>query len=169
MKDKFFDAGERRVLDAGYLSGGAGLSGINSLLNNHDQAIYIFGAGIFGMDTRDFLAGLPGIGERICGYLDSNPAKWGTLITDLPVFCPEDQAVRESNPFVVLACFRKDHEAEMRLTCQLSGYACLPCGYFFYSRDHDSITAAYDVWAEDESRQLYRELVRHMFAPTVRS
>lgn len=165
MQDIFFNEAETlRLKGFRDIAGEWSLAEADSLLHNPTHAIFIYGAGLFGMGTRDFLAKMPNVNGRLRGFLDSNPDKVGSTIDGLPIFDPRDDIVRNSNPLVIPACFYKEHEREMRRICQELGYAFLPHGFVFYSNDHEAICSGMDVWADDNSRRLYREMVRSIFA-----
>lgn len=165
MNDPFFSDAEKKSLSrtSGY-SDGAAFGDVDMLLGDPGRAVYIFGAGIFGMETRELLSRIPGVGARLAGFVDSDPAKEGMEIAGLRVHLPGDPGIGNGNPLIVSACFQKEHEAEMRQTCRRLGYDCVAHSEFFYRYDHAAVRAGLDVWDDDGSRRLYRELVRHMFA-----
>jgi len=132
------------------------------------KSIYLFGA---GQNGSMLLVKLLGIGARVAGFLDNNPARWGTTFRNLPVLKPDDPGVPAGAPLVVLAPYDPGACISLNNQCALLGLHSVfwwDAGLGNPPRENaeeleanpDAIAAA-SIWADAESRATYVSRVRY--------
>ncbi|MBQ9361052.1 MAG: alpha-1,2-fucosyltransferase [Lachnospiraceae bacterium] len=85
------------------------------------KPLYIWGSGLFGETAYFFYKG-----HEIKGYLDKNPAKWGSRLNGIEIFSPD--ILRETDdPRVVIAMY--DHVDEVKRELY-EGYGVRRCQIF---------------------------------------
>lgn len=68
-------------------------------LHAPERGVLIWGAGVYG---RNLLPLLRDLGLSVGGFVDSDPARRGEILLDLPVLSPADLPDRNPRPFVVI-------------------------------------------------------------------
>jgi len=134
------------------------------------RPLSIYGGGQVGMMARDALADIPGVNERIVAFFDSNSRLHGSSVEGTPITAPEDPTIRAANPLVIVAANNREWLLDMEKRCHALGYETVRYGVttaFGKPRldpgemeRHGDALAALDIWADDESRQTYRTLIR---------
>lgn len=82
----------------------------NELINriNSEDEIYIYGAGVYGCETKRFI-------DKYCGskilkaYVDDTPEKIGSIIDGVPVISGRDYIETYANSLIMVCCDERSH------------------------------------------------------------
>lgn len=80
---------------------------LNRLIGGDKGALFIFGAGMYGMRLG---MALMDRSISVAGFIDNNPQKWGTTFLGLPCFSLEDPVVKkqvQSDAYLIIVALRE--------------------------------------------------------------
>ena len=150
-------------------------SALERILREHHNRVVLFGCGTLGRRAVDLLRE---VGVNPLAFCDSNPSRWGTTLSGLPVLSPSDAAAQFGTNAVFLVTIWNDfhwyRDTFAKLTLlggtSVSSYA--PIFWRFGNRFMDllllnepahrlyeqleEVLAAERVWADEESLASYR-------------
>jgi len=150
-------------------------SAFDELARPYEQDLVLFGAGGFGRRT---LAGLRRAGIEPRAFCDNRPDLWGRGVDGLLVYSPQDAAARYGDraAFVVTIWNGQSKDRMAQRVRQLRSLGCgrvIPAGFLFWKfaeiflpyypldlphkllERRDEARAAFDFWADDQSRREY--------------
>lgn len=130
------------------------------------KPVYIFGAGGVSLTVRNVLD------ANIRGYLDNNPALWGTCRHGLMIFQPEavQKQIVAEEALVILAVVHESSLLEMKAQCRQLGYHCVD--WFTVLSVSGSgenldrllcepeLKRALYIWDDEKSQRYFRSLIR---------
>lgn len=137
-----------------------------------DRPIYIFGAAHCGRTVLAELSRRPEMRKRVAGFLDNNPSLIGSAIEGVPVFPAASVTAGNGGPFVIVSAFDQRHHAGMYGECHRLGYEYIPWNRAIleagradgalavFIESQARAVAALDLWADEESRCVYRSHIR---------
>jgi FkbM family methyltransferase len=150
-------------------------SALDQLLLAHQNRVVLFGCGTLGRRAADLLRE---IGINPLAFCDSNPSRWGTNISELPVLSPSDAAERFGTNAVFFVTIWNDFHWYRDTLAKLTSLGCtsvssyVPIFWRFGDRfmdlrllnepahrlyQHlDEVLEAEDLWADTESLETYR-------------
>jgi FkbM family methyltransferase len=149
---------------------------------SEENRVYIYGAGNVGKEVFRLLAGQ---GFRVAGFLDRG-AKPGQAWEGTPVLVPDDPAIPAADRkriHALIAIFNCECEVAPiqkqlaslgygQVTSYLDFHARFAAGlgdrYWltsrrFYLEHREEITAAYELWSDETSRQTYASILKYRF------
>jgi len=143
-----------------------------------ESELLLFGAGYLGRRT---LAGLRSIGIEPAGFVDNNPSLWGTQIEGLPVVSRTEAVEKWGQTAVfVVTIFHGTpvREQLIREGCR----TVIPAPYLYWKypgtflpygglalpedtlEDEDRVLAGAEIWADEQSRTIYRTQIAWRFS-----
>jgi FkbM family methyltransferase len=150
-------------------------SALDQLLSAHQNRVVLFGCGTLGRQAVDLFRE---IGINPLAFCDSNPSRWGTNISGLPVLSPSDAAAQFGMNSVFLVTIWNDFHWYRDTFAKLTSLRCTsvssyaPMFWRFGDRfmdlrllnepahrlyQHlDEVFEAEDLWADEESLATYR-------------
>lgn len=135
------------------------------------RPVYLFGGGGFYRAVKPFLDQVAGL--KLRGVLDNDPAKHGEIIQGLRVYPPEEAAahILREDALVVISMCVNTYIAEAENLCRRLN---LPCTVWDDFSPPNHLSAAsmllaehrqsidfLPIWADDESRRVYRDIIRY--------
>lgn len=151
---------------------------LQDLLDGRNNKVVLFGAGNLG---RRSCQALRTVGVEPLAFSDNNPNLWGTLVENIVVLSPEDAAHRfGTEAAFIVTIWNTSHwytDTRQKLTGLGCTCVCPPSSVYwrfpeqflpFFAQDQprkvveqaSDILAAYDLWADDRSREEYVQQVR---------
>lgn len=129
--------------------------GIADLKERPDRPVFLFGAGIAGLQVRDELSAA-GVGN-VRGFIDNAPGLAGQTRGGLIVFSPDDSGWKHDDPLVILTPLSSVIIRAMERQCRELGVECI--GYaalVAHSRGAD----VPGWWEDAESIETFSAIVR---------
>ena len=150
-------------------------SALNQILRAHQNRVIIFGCGTLGKRAIELLRE---IGVNPLALCDSNPSRWGTNISGLPIISPSDAAVRFGTSAVFFVTIWNDFHWYRQTLAKLTSLGCTSVSSYapiFWRFGHrfmdllllnepphrlyeqlEDVLEAESLWADEESLASYR-------------
>lgn len=161
MLDDYLSSVEKRRLSA--TLGNGDPDRIASEALDGDRPVCIYGSGFAGEECLALFSSVTGAGERVLAFLDGNTDKQGRVLENRPILRPDDARVTAANPIVILASYIPTYLEEMAGQCRRLGYDAVHSGVLYFRAEHaKAIRRAADVWADADSKRVYRYALRHI-------